>query len=66
MNKIHRYLVVRRASDRIDPIYEVVSAPSKKELRSYYEDWDSDSPEITYTTLYMKRISEDTYWKIGN
>jgi hypothetical protein len=59
--EIKRYLVVRRASNKRETIYEAVSAPSKKLLRSYYRDWDSDTPNITYTTLYMKRISEKTY-----
>ena len=65
MKELKRYVVLRRASDAtLGLITEVVSAPSKKLLKSYYEDWDSDNKKVQYTTLFVTRVSESTYEKL--
>lgn len=65
MKELNRYVVLRRASDAtLGLITDVVSAPSKKLLKSYYRDWDSDNKKVQYTTLFIKRVSEATYEKL--
>lgn len=60
-----RYLVVRSERPKGKPyaqprlFAEIVSAPSKKALRRYFLDWDSDTPNTVYNTLSMKRWKKE-------
>ena len=54
------YLVVRQPSNKSEPIAYYVQAEDKEVIKDYIADWDMDSitPEITYTTLVIKRVKD--------
>lgn len=52
------YLVVRQASNKTEPVAYYQSAESKDVITDYLAEWDSDTPEITYTTLVIKRVRD--------
>ena len=52
------YLVVRQASNTTEPNAYYVEAEDKQTIKDYMLDWDSDAPEITWTTLVIKRVKD--------
>jgi hypothetical protein len=55
---VKSYLVVRQASNTTEPNAYYVYAEDKQAIKDFMIDWDSDTPEITYTTLIIKRLKD--------
>lgn len=55
---MNTYLVVRQADNSHEFYTYEQEATSKQELKEMFSDWDSDTPEITYKTLVIKKLSK--------